>query len=278
MIYDFLAKSPVFNRDDFVAYRESSGASTQAFTINRLIDYYCKAGLILRIRKNLFAANVGKQPTLFPLPYFIASKIAPDSVLAYHTAMMVRGYAYSMFTRHYYLSKQHILPFDYRNQSYQAVSPQKELLLKDSAFIETELINVHDQKIKVTSIARTLVDSLDNPFLAGGWEELWRNFDNIHFFEWDNLLHYIQLFDKAILYAKLGFYLSIRQQQGMRVPQNFLDLLAKNLPKKLCYIDLKGRFSANQRWRLVKPWQLIVPDEMITQSWEEVYQPSDFDI
>lgn len=278
MIYDFLAKNPVFNRDDLIAYRKASGASTTNSSIKSLIDYYCKVGLMLRIRQNLFISNLDKDTTIFPLPYFIASKIAPDSVLAYHTAMMARGYAYSMFTHHYYLSQYHIRPLLYRTQSYQVVSPQKELLLKQVPFIETEIININGQKIKVTSIARTLVDSLDNPILAGGWEELWRNFDNISFFEWDNMLAYTKLINKAVLYAKLGFYLSIRQKQGMRVPQPIIDELSEHKPKQPCYIDSKRHFLKDQKWSLVSPWQLIVPEELISQNWEEVNQTPDIDI
>lgn len=272
MIYDFLAKTPVFSRDDFVTYRDKKKASITPMAIKRLLNHYSASGVIVRLRQNLFATNLDKKDSIFPLSYFIAAKLAPDSVLAYHTAMMVRGNSYSMFTRHYYLSLQHIREFNYREQSYKVVAPQKELITKNVPFIETEVINVLEQKIRVTTIERTLVDSLDNPVYAGGWEELWRNFDNVPTFKWENLLNYIQILDKPVLYAKLGFYLTKRQQHGLHVPQPLLEELANKVPKQPYYIDAKARFSPNQTWHVIKPWQLIVPDEIINQSWEEVYQ------
>jgi len=275
MIYDFLVTHPVFSREDFVAYREAKGCSVHPAAIKKLLLHYCSSCVIVRLRQNLFAANITKAKQVYPNTYLIAASMTSDSVLAYHTAMMVRGESYSMLNRHYYLSLRHVRPFVYRNQAYQALMPPKNLRKQGLSFIETDTLMIHDKPVKVTSLERTLVDSLYSPDFAGGWEELWRNFGRAASLRWDALQAYVDLFDDKRLHAKLGFYLSMRQTQGLAVPDTVLTALALRSPKQASYIDIPERFSPKQRWRFIKPWQLIVPEELVNQSFEEAFQETD---
>ncbi len=63
-------------------------------------------------------------------------------------------------------------------------------------------------EVRVTGLERTLVDVLDRPYLSGTWEEIWRSFDSVDFFDLDKVVEYSILLGNAITAAKVGFFFS----------------------------------------------------------------------
>jgi hypothetical protein len=61
--------------------------------------------------------------------------------------------------------------------------------------------------IEVTTLERTLVDVLDRPDLAGGWEEVWRSLELVEFFEIGQAVDYALRLGNRTTNAKLGFFL-----------------------------------------------------------------------
>jgi len=60
---------------------------------------------------------------------------------------------------------------------------------------------------KVTSLERTIVDALDRPEYAGGWEEIWRSAEHIPILNFNKMVEYAILLGNATTIAKLGFFL-----------------------------------------------------------------------
>ena len=120
------------------------------------------------------------------------------------------------------------------------------------------------QPVRVTSMERTLVDCLDRVDLAGGWEEVWRSLASSPYYEMDRVVAYVGKLGNATTAAKLGFFLE-QNQEALRVPESVLQELERLRPRQKHYID-----SIRTPGKLVSRWNLIVPPEVLNQTWGSV--------
>jgi len=119
--------------------------------------------------------------------------------------------------------------------------------------------------IRVTSLERTLVDVLDRPLLSGGWEEVWRSLESVEFFNLDQVVDYTKKLENKTTTAKVAFFLQ-QNRESLMVDESYLKALRRNIPKQVHYLD-KG-YKGKQR--LVKEWNLMVPEDILDRTWEEV--------
>jgi len=120
-------------------------------------------------------------------------------------------------------------------------------------------------ELRVTSLERTLVDLLDRPELTGGWEEIWRSLESIEFFDIEQIVEYVLLLENATTAAKVGFFLE-QHKEDLMVDNRHLEPLRKLRPRQPHYL-IRGK-RKHGRW--MKKWNLMVPDEILNQSWGEV--------
>jgi predicted transcriptional regulator of viral defense system len=119
--------------------------------------------------------------------------------------------------------------------------------------------------VRVTTFERTLVDCLDRPERAGSWEEIWRSLESIEFFDLDAVIAYVKLLDNATTASKTGYFLE-QHKTALLVEDGYLEKLKKMKPKQPHYM-IRGE---HEGCRLVKSWNLLVPEELIHRSWSEV--------
>ena len=99
--------------------------------------------------------------------------------------------------------------------------------------------------LRITGLERTLVDVLDRPHLAGGWEEVWRSLESVEFFDLDSVVEYVDLLGNATTASKVGFYLDTHRQ-ALMVEERHLRELQKRRPRQPHYVDRKR----SGRWPL----------------------------
>ncbi len=104
-------------------------------------------------------------------PYLVAAKLAPDSVLAYHTALELHGNAYSVHHQSLICTRHRVRPLSVNDHRYMALPPPKALRDRRQEDIGVETVDRSGLDVRVTRLERTLVDVLDRPDLGGGWEE-----------------------------------------------------------------------------------------------------------
>ena len=102
---EFFATHSLFAYDEFanhLALRDSSNVKTR----KTLLTHYVRTGRLVHVRRGIYAAvPPGQTPEIFqPDPFLLASRMTPDAVLAYHTALEFHGRAYSTFHRFTYLT------------------------------------------------------------------------------------------------------------------------------------------------------------------------------
>lgn len=258
----FLEQYPVFTLDELKAFFSEKTRGRGAYNLllhNRMMGRVgiVKQGVYYRVRANETPETASVDP------YLVASRLAPDAVSGYHTAFELLGVGHSMFYRIYYLTRSPRRQFNFRDVSFQAVRFPLALVKKKQEDFGIETAERHGQLIKLTGKERTLVDCLEHPEYGGGFEEIYRCAEKLPFLNFDVLAEYLRLRSKRVLYAKIGFFLE-QHREAFFVEEDFLNYLEKKVPKQPLYLE--GR---SKKGRLLKRWNLIVPEKVLKRSWEE---------
>jgi predicted transcriptional regulator of viral defense system len=262
----FLSQHDVFTVEELDLFLSKEGTGNPN-TRKALLSYYRKQGRILPVRRGLYAVvPFGSSPDTSPVDlYLLASKMAMDAVLGYHTALEFHGKAYSVYNRIHYLSTQRSLPLKFRSYEIRRISVPQRLIAKGTEMFGVSRHKRSGGELRVSNLERTLVDVLDRPELSGSWEEIWRSLSSIEFFDIEQIIEYVLLLGNATTAAKVGFFLE-QHQEDLMVEDNYLKPLRALRPQQPHYLIRSRR--KHGRW--MKKWNLMVPDEILNQSWGEV--------
>jgi predicted transcriptional regulator of viral defense system len=263
---DFFAQHPVFRFEEF---REAhlSGGTRSSKTTASVLKQHVAAGNLINVRRGLYArVPEGADAATFRVdPYLLASRLTKDAVIAYHSALQLLGKAHSQSQRITYLSVHRAKPFMFQDTEFVAVlvpAPLRKLPDLGGGLREERR---HGLAVRVTGYERTLVDVLDAPEYGGGWEEIWRSLEGIEFVDLDFVIDYALRLGSALTVARVGFFLE--QHKGeLLVEARHLEALHAHAPAQPLYFERRRRKGG----KLVAQWNLIVPDRVLTRSWEEV--------
>ncbi len=263
---EFLRRTPVFTGQEMdrvlSVRRHRSGRANES-----LLAYYSKAGRIVRVRRGLYGVvPVGSDPLTFPPdPFLLAGKMAPDSVLAYHTALQFHGKAYSVRSRFTYLTRSHPRPVRFRDYEFRAVRYPEALTAARKEHFGVMNTERNGVQVRVTGLERTLVDVLDRPLLSGSWEEIWRSLESIEFVEAEQVVEYTLALRNATTAAKVGFFLE-QHRTSLMLEDSHLKPLREARPRQAHYLERTQRSPG----RFVADWNLVVPESILARSWEEI--------
>lgn len=257
---DFFASHPLFTSDEFDEYQKKN-----VWTKKNTLAYHCKQGRLLSIRRGLYAVvPAGVVPDQFTVdPYLLASKLADDALLSFHTALEVLGKAYSIFEKYTFFSSRRLRPYTFQSRRFDRISFPKSLIRSEQQFYGVTTIERNGLDIRVTSLERTLVDLLHRPDLGGGWEEIYRSLESVEYFDLDAVVEYVHLLGKKTTAATVGYYLQQHADELM-VDESHLKELRGLCPKQPHYLErgVSGIF--------VKEWNIVVPEQLANRSWEDV--------
>jgi predicted transcriptional regulator of viral defense system len=260
----FFAKHPVFTLDEAVLALADS-RSTHPRAIESLLTKQRKRGRLLRVRRELYAVvPSGVDSAAYPVdPQLIAGRLAPDVVLSYYAALEYHGKTHSIQNTYVVQSVTEIRNTVFRAQTFKQVPFPKALREAGKEHFATRLEDRQGLDIRVATLERTLVDSLGQPRFAGGWEQIWRSFAAVEFFDLDLLVAYAMAVGNATTIAKVGFFLEQHRETWM-IDDACLDRLRNASPKQPQYLE-RGRPG-----RLVAGWNLVVPTALIERTWDQV--------
>src|SRR5581483_7231495 len=222
---------PVFTAKELTEYLARQKARSK-WTEKALLAYHLKKKHIARVRRGLYVTippgtKTGTPPTD---PYLLDSRMAEDAVLAYHTALEFHGRAYSTFQNFYYLTNSSARVVVYRGNRFQPVKFPRRLREQGKTQFGVLDRERSGLSLRVTSLERALVDSLDRPDLCGGWEEVWRSLESVEDFGLDAVIDYALSLNNATAAAKVGFYLE-QHRQALMVEDRHLDRLRSHRPQ-----------------------------------------------
>lgn len=259
----FFRAKGVFTLEEVRRAREQGGSQNPQ-TVDRLLRHHKRAGNILQVRRGVYVTVPegidpgGYQPDAFQ----VAAKLVDDAVIGYHSALELHGKAYSQFHEIYILTTIRPSTLEWRGVRYKYVSTPKSLADAEQDFEVTTVFR-SGTSVRVTSIERTLVDVLDRPEYGGGWEEIWRSLESIGYINPDRVVAYVEQLGVAKTAAKVGYFLESQRERWM-VPVETLEHLKQMIPKQTAYMD------RSKGGKLIKDWRLIVPEEILDHTWEEM--------
>jgi predicted transcriptional regulator of viral defense system len=262
---EFFDSTPVFTRAEFDAARASSAHRSRR-TTDSLLRRYVASGRLLRLRAGSYAAVPrGADAATAPVdPYLVATKLAPDATVAYHAALQFWGNAYSVWQRFHFVTETSTRALRFRGLEFVPVKlplPLRQLPTSDRFVSEQR----HGGGlVRVTTLERTLVDVLDAPSNAGGWEEVWRSLEMVEFFDLDAVISYAVKLGSALTAARVGFFLE-QHREALMVEDKHLDQLRRLRPRQPRYLDARRKPG-----KLVAAWNLIVPDDVLGRTWADV--------
>ena len=261
----FFAAHPVFARAELTAHLWTHRSGTPK-AVDALLRYHVQAGHLFKLRRGLYAVvSAGADPGDFPVdPYLLASRLAGDAVLGYHTALGLHGKAHSVFQEFYFLTRTAPRPFRFRGQRFRAVAFPRKLVRAGTERSGVETRDRAGLDVAVTGLERTLVDLFDRPDLGGGVEEVWRSLATVEFFDLEAVIGYAALLGNATTVAKVGFFLEAHRERLM-VSDAHLARLRRRRPRQPHYFEKRDAGKG----RLVAGWNLVVPDSVMSQVWEE---------
>ena len=262
---EFFDSHPVFTRTEFEAARAST-ASRSPRTTDSLLRRYVADGRLLRVRGGLYAVVPrGTNAAAAPVdPYLVATKLSPDATVAYHAALQFWGKAYSVWQRFHFLTETSTRSLRFRGLEFVAVKVPLALRPLPAADLQFTEQRHAGGVVRVTTLERTLVDVLDAPANAGGWEEIWRSLEMVEFFDLDAVISYALRLGSALTTARVGFFLE-QHREALMVEYAHLDRLRQHRPRQPRYLD-----ASRKPGTLVASWNLIVPGSVLGRTWAEV--------
>jgi predicted transcriptional regulator of viral defense system len=251
---EFLHTHLLFRREEFTRELGHSGARAPA-TLTKHLQTWRREGKLYPVRRGVYLRlGPGQKPAEVSVdPLALASRLAPDAALAYHTALEVLGHAQSSFERLFFVTWSKTRPLRFQDREYVPVRPRAPLFrAKEPFLVRVERAGL---EVRATSLERTVVDVLDRPDLAGGMEEVWRSLDSVEALDFAPLARYTNLVERPLLAARLGFLLETHARRWL-VPPRLLATLEAKRPRGPVYLDrrLPGR--------LVRRWNLVVPPDL----------------
>ncbi len=115
--------------------------------------------------------------------------------------------------------------------------------------------------MRVVSLERAIVDSIDNPKYAGGLEELEEAINCCRNLDINKVIKMLEYYDKAFLYQKVGYL--FEKYFGSRVPDSFYQLCLSRAGNKIQYFEAKVGFAKLVlKWKLMVPTQTKIPDNI----------------
>ncbi len=262
---EFFDSTPVFTRAEFEAARTST-VHRSPRTTDSLLRRYVADGRLLRVRSGIYAvAPRGTDAAIAPVdPYLVATKLAAEATVAYHAALQFWGKAYSVWQRFHFVTAASTRTFSFRGLEFVAVKLPLSLQRLPDADLQVTEQRHAGGVVRVTSLERTLVDVLDVPANAGGWEEVWRSLEMVEFFDLDAVTSYAATLGSALTSARVGFFLE-QHRETLMVEDKHLEQLRQQRPRQPRYFDARRKPG-----KLVASWNLIVPDDVFGRTWAEV--------
>jgi predicted transcriptional regulator of viral defense system len=232
----------IFHKKDVLSLTKDDNSAKE------LLRRYKKMGLISQIRRDLYSANDLANKATLATKFEIASQITPSAYLSYHAALEYHGLANQVFYELYISSDERFNNFEYEGISYTYCKSGISLGVVNPPM---------DSMVKVTDLERTVVDCIDSINRSGGLEELIMCFSLITYLKEEQLLTYLEAYQKQFLFQKTGFILSYFQKE-MKLSNDFFKECRQKTGKSIRYLtDTNDSKIYHKEWKLYAPENIL---------------------
>lgn len=229
------------------------------FTKNDVISYFkndkqydnwimgqVRSKKIVRVRNGLYVhVDVSGYP--LTTKFEIATKIADDAFVCYHSALEYFGVANQVFNTVTVGSKKRFNDFTFDDINY----------VRKPAKTDVQVINIVTAGVRVTSLERTVIDCIDDIDASGGIDEILTALDQIRVLDENKLLETLKAYDSVFLYQKVGYVLENFKDKFM-LTDSFFEECKSHLTNQIKYFlqDEYKEIGFNSTWKLMAPKNL----------------------
>ena len=240
-LYQEIAGRRCITRDDF---KNLTGTDSAA---DWHIRAFLKKGYIERVRHDLYAVISLETGQPIANRFQIASAAAEDACVSHHSAFEYYGVANQVFYEVYFISQKRLHDFHYDGYNYRCLPSRRG----------TVGVVEDPTGVRVTSLERTVIDSIADIEKIGGLEELLRCLLLVPTLASDKLLAALEIYHSGKLYQKTGYLLEVFQQE-FRLPDSFFaECEARSSNSKVFFSKNDRRDHVLQkRWKLYAPADL----------------------
>ena len=226
----------LFHRED-LRDRHPEEAAYQSFLYRGV-----RSGRIMMIRKGYYALVDPSTGSIYANKFQIACQMQPGAYFSYHEALEYYGFANQSFVSSFvYLSPVYGKEVVFDEVGYLGKKSQSPSLIQD---------RMKEEGVRVVTLERAIVDSLDDISLGGGLEEVEGAISLAPKLDADSLESYLLERNKAFLFQKTGYVLE--KFVGKELPDSFYSLCLSRKGSKINYLDcLKGKGKLNPKWGLI---------------------------
>ena len=260
MTLRFLEAREVFTLDEFMTAVDP-GVSERTRETN--LRNAVRRDQARRLARGLYASNVGAFRDRTPNVLLVASKAAPDSVLAYHAALEAHGVAHTPAHTVSFLSTKTVTPFTVRGYRFRRVAAKVARLPPSAATAYVTEVRTGDALVAVTTRERTLVDCLARLDLAGGLEELLRSLGSFTTMTSAHVARYSASLRSPTLVARAGWLLELVSEDWLCDPAP-LQEMRRALGRGTYWLQ---RRRPGAGYEFVAAWRLYVPAGLPYLEW-----------
>ncbi len=239
-IYFEMLKHPIFSVENLLQYYSNYESARSA------VKSLVRKGMAVKIRSNMYTCISGETKAPVANRYQIASRITHTSCVSHHTAFEYYGIMNQVYYDVYVSSLTLFRDFSFDGYSFHCIRTGSLEGIDTPEF---------SGGIRVTSLERTVIDSIKSLDKITGTEELLEILKVSPKLDEGKLRKYVSLYDNQFLWQKTGFFLSMFKEQ-LGISDDFLDLCRQESGKSRRYVSYdahKGKYDSD--------WQLIVSEK-----------------
>ncbi len=253
----FLDANRVFSRSEFA---EALGLHRDPEAVGSLLRRHVEAGRVKRAAKEVFIVASDASPARFVVQdCIIASKLRPDGVLGYHTALELFGISYTaLYNTVHLISRGQPDTVDLPFRTCRIVRPHRSLIRAGQTDFLTIEVEREGVPMKVTAFERTLVDVLHRADRAGGRDEVIECLNVAPYlvddFDCRKVADYVELLGIRSIAGVVGWWLE-RWHSELNVSHLTLERLQDMLPgwKPYGLLSRPGYAVFDRYWRVYLP-------------------------
>lgn len=251
----FFSAHPVFRREE---YAKAVGRRSEDPVVSSMLTQHLKAGNIKRVARGVFASVPAHADavTWRTDRFLAASRLKPDAVIAYHSALELHGAAYTDAPDVQAITEANPVVLDTPDFSCRFVRHPAGF----SAAQDVTVIDRAGLAVRVTTPERTITDLFDRPDLAGGAEELFNSLALVERVKGDDLVRLAKALRNAAAIGALGWWLETEKER-LGIAQTTLDALQGLKSRHPQYVlgARKGEATSVGRWNILVPSALASP-------------------
>lgn len=216
-------------------------------TAKTMINSYIKQGLITKISWNFYAVSSLETKTVIPNRFAIASNITEGSFVSHHSAFEYYGLYNQVFNNVFVGCRKKFKPIEFDGIRYVPI------ISKSDIGIEKQ-----ESSIRVTSLERTIVDSVRDCLKITGLEESLRCISLVVFIDEKKMLQYLFELNNQFLFQKIG-YILWRFKTSMKLSESFFEVCHAKVHKSIRYLttgNIDSGFIYDRFWQLYVPLDL----------------------